>query len=184
MFKRRNLTCGRIAVAAASLLVVDGSVHATPVPVHPSFCGGSLCASVGPALHELKWVQAVVTVQYAIGARSGKYVFEFPNLGKVTVGLDETKPCASHQRMVSLNRDAPNLASGSACGFGPDQHKPGITVSIAFESIRAQDLPEVVDAFGPLWIATIRADRALWDRDPQITVGPSMETQGRAGVSQ
>lgn len=174
MFRR---TC-----VGAAFLALAGSASASPVPIHPNFCAGALCTSAAPVLHQLKWVEAVATAHYTIGSRSGTYVFEYPNVGEVSIVLDDTKPCAPPQRIFSIKRDAPNAASAATCGFGPNRDAPGITISIVFESIRAQDLPEIVDGFGTLWIATIRADHALSDKAAQITVGPPIESPGRAAV--
>lgn len=166
---------------AALLVALAGPAGATAVPIHPNFCGGALCASVGPVLHQLKWVPAVATAQYAVGSRSGKYVFEYPNVGKVSIALDDTKPCSSRQQIFLIKRDAPNAASATTCGFGPSRDERGITISIAFVSVRAQDLPALVEGgLGTLWIATIRADHALSDKAAQITVGPAIESPGRA----
>jgi hypothetical protein len=171
----------RMSVAAAFLALV-GSAGASPVPIHPNFCAGALCTSAGPVLHQLKWVKAVAMAQYTIGSRSGKYVFEYSNVGKVSIILDDTKPCRSPQRIFSIKRDAPNAASTTTCGFGPTDEAGGITISIVFESAGARELPELVDGLGTLWIATIRADHALSDKAAQITVGPAIESPGRVAV--
>lgn len=169
-----------IRISTLAVFALVGSAGASPVPIHPNFCAGALCAAAGPVFHELKWVKAVATAQYAIGSRSGKYVFEYSSVGKVSIVLDDTKPCGSPQRIFSITRAAPNVASATTCGFGPAAETGGITISIVFESIRAQDLPTLLDGgVGPLWIATIRADHALSDKGAQIAVGPAIESPGR-----